>query len=56
MTPEEEVHAELEANLLAASHALGRDDWTALRALAEQETRLMDSLRAIWSQRSGTCC
>lgn len=55
MTPEEEVHQALTENLASAEAALARNDWAAVRALAEQEARLMDSLRAIWAQRSGTC-
>ena len=41
----------LQANLEAASEALERGDMVALRALAEQEARYMDALRAMWSQR-----
>lgn len=51
MSTEAEIRTALEANLLAASHALAREDWVALRALAEQEARYMDILRAIWTQR-----
>lgn len=50
MTAEQEVHAALTANLKSAEDAMARDDWPTVRALAEQEARLMDSLRAIWAQ------
>jgi hypothetical protein len=53
VTPEQEVHKALSENLASAEAALARDDWAAVRALAEQEARLMDSLRAIWAQRRG---
>jgi hypothetical protein len=51
MTPEQEIHRTLTENLASAEAALARKDWPAVRALAEQEARLMDSLRALWSQR-----
>lgn len=46
---EAEIMAALKANLEAAEAALARNDWVALRALAEQEARYMDELRAVWS-------
>jgi hypothetical protein len=46
---EAETLALLRENLEAAQRALAADDKVALRALAEQEARLMDVLRAIWS-------
>lgn len=49
MIAEADIMAALEANLEAAEAALGREDWVALRALAEQEARYMDELRAAWS-------
>jgi hypothetical protein len=49
MTPEQEVHKALRENLVSAEAALARGDWPALRALAEQEARYMDTLRAMWS-------
>jgi hypothetical protein len=51
VTVEAETLEALDANQVAAAHALARDDWVALRALAEQEARLMDILRAIWKNR-----
>jgi hypothetical protein len=51
VTFEEEIIAALGENLDSATAALLRHDEAALRALAEQEARLMDSLRALWSQR-----
>lgn len=48
---EAELLTALQENLESAEAALARDDWPAVRALAEQETRIMDSLRALWSQR-----
>lgn len=51
MTFEMEIVTALAENLDSALAALERHDEPALRALAEQEARLMDSLRAFWSQR-----
>lgn len=51
MTAEAEVLTALAENLDSALAALERHDKPALRALAEQEARLVDSLRAIWSLR-----
>lgn len=52
MTAEEEIYAALKENLESAEAALARDDWPAVRALAEQAARLMDSLRACWKQKA----
>jgi hypothetical protein len=51
MTLEAEIVAALRENLDSALAALRRHDEPALRALAEQEARLMDSLRACWRSR-----
>lgn len=44
----------LTENLKAAERALAAGDMVALRALAEQEARYMDSLRACWSVDNAT--
>lgn len=53
-----EIEAELidalSANLEAAERACAARDMVALAALAEQEARYMDALRALWSQRADT--
>lgn len=49
MTAEAEIWQALQENLEAAERALAANDMVALRALAEQEARYMDELRACWS-------
>ncbi len=51
MGAERNIIKALKANLTSASAALERSDWAALQALAEQEARLMDALRAMWEAR-----
>lgn len=51
-TLEQDVLHQLRDNQEAALRALNADDMAAYRALAEQEARLMDTLKAIWKSRA----
>lgn len=52
MNTEAEIVAALRRNLEAGQRALAAGDMVTYRALAEQESRWMDELRAIWRSRA----
>jgi hypothetical protein len=49
MAAQRDIIQALADNVEASIRAIENNDWVAARALAEQEARIMDQLRAMWS-------